>query len=364
MAIEPSKDAPILIIEHDDEQLCHLESILHRAGYTRFKSTTNPWEALPLFMAQKPELVLLDFSMPELNVVAVIQQMVRWSTEGTDVPIVAAVQAASDTRQDALTAGASEFLNRPYEPVEVALRIHNVLMTQLLHSHLQDQKESLEKRVQERTRALEKARTEILKRLARAAEYRDDNTGQHTQRVAWIAALLGRKLGFSETEVELMEQAATLHDVGKIGIPDTILLKPGKLTPDEFEVMKTHTTIGARLLAGSQFPVLQMAEEIALTHHERWNGTGYHPWLRGENIPVSGRIVSVADVFEALTHERPYKKAWSIPDALADIERQSGTQFDPVVVDAFLTLPHHEFFMEGAEPAPPDDPGGSHGEWW
>ncbi|HXW58432.1 MAG TPA: HD domain-containing phosphohydrolase [Solirubrobacteraceae bacterium] len=187
---------------------------------------------------------------------------------------------------------------------------------------------------------LHAARLEDLKRLALVGEYRDDDTNRHTERVAYTAALLARKLGLNDDTSLMIRRAAPLHDVGKIGISDTILLKPGKLTGDEFDAMKAHTSIGGRILGESDFRVLQMATEIALTHHERWDGTGYPYRLRGEEIPISGRIVSVADAFDAMTHARPYKQAFPVARAVAEIERCSGTQFDPGVVAAFLTLDH------------------------
>ena len=161
-------------------------------------------------------------------------------------------------------------------------------------------------------------------------------TGKHTQRVRQNSALLARALNLPEEQVELIRQAAPLHDVGKIGIPDHVLLKPGRLTAEEFEQMKSHATIGAGTLSGSRFPLLQLAEEIAITHHERWDGTGYPRALKEEEIPLVGRIVAIADVFDALTHERPYKEAWTEEEAIAELERQKGRQFDPRVVEAFL----------------------------
>ena len=178
---------------------------------------------------------------------------------------------------------------------------------------------------------------EINPTMARAAEFRDDNTGQHTERVGQMAAVIAREIGMADSQVSLIRRAAPLHDVGKIGIPDSILLKLGKLTDDEFTLVKTHTTIGARILSGSQFGLLQLAEKIAFSHHERWDGSGYEG-LVGDQIPLPGRIVAVADVFDALTQKRPYKAAWPIGDAIAEIERQRGRQFDPVVVDAFLQV--------------------------
>jgi putative two-component system response regulator len=187
---------------------------------------------------------------------------------------------------------------------------------------------------------LEEAQFETLARLAAAAEYRDDDTGEHTRRVGDLAGRLAEALGLPAELVQLIRRAAPLHDVGKIGIPDAILLKPGRLTEEEFDHMKRHTTIGARMLSGGASTQIALAEQIAGTHHERWDGTGYPVGLAGEAIPIAGRIVAVADVFDALTHARPYKQAWPHAEALAELHRQRGRQFDPRVIDAFLTLDH------------------------
>jgi HAMP domain-containing protein len=196
----------------------------------------------------------------------------------------------------------------------------------------------LEGRVEERTAALEAARLEVLSRLARVTEYRDDDTRMHTERVGRTAALVGEAMGLDAGEIRLLRLAAPLHDIGKVGLPDSILLKPGRLTADERAAMQRHTTIGADMLADSQSDVLRMAEQIALTHHERWDGAGYPHALRGTVIPLAARIVAVADVFDALTHERPYKEAWPLSRAVELITHEAGAQFDPDVVAAFLTL--------------------------
>jgi hypothetical protein len=209
-----------------------------------------------------------------------------------------------------------------------------VIVTYENHALLTDQ----EHRVEERTRELVDARSETLQRLATAAEYRDGDTFQHTERVGVTAAEIGARLGLAADQVALLREAAPLHDVGKLAISDTILLKPGKLTAEEFEVMKTHAELGARLLSGSSSPVLQMATVIAASHHERWDGAGYPAGLAEKAIPRVGRIVAVADVFDALTHERPYKPAWPVERAIAEIERAAGSQFDPGVVAAFLAM--------------------------
>jgi hypothetical protein len=209
-----------------------------------------------------------------------------------------------------------------------------VIVTYENHALSTDQ----ERRVEERTRELVDARAETLQRLATAAEYRDGDTFQHTERVGVTAAEIAARLGLAADQIGLLREAAPLHDVGKLAISDTILLKPGKLSTKEYEVMQTHAELGARLLSGSSSPVLQMATVIAASHHERWDGAGYPAGLAGKAIPRVGRIVAVADVFDALTHDRPYKPAWPVERAIAEIERAAGSQFDPGVVAAFLAM--------------------------
>jgi putative two-component system response regulator len=199
-------------------------------------------------------------------------------------------------------------------------------------------RDQLEAAVRDRTHELSRSRAEMLHSLALAAEYRDYETAEHTERVGENAALLAARLGLPASLVELIREAAPLHDVGKIGIPDQILLKPAPLTPEEFDVMKEHTILGSRLLARSDSPVLQLGESIALAHHERWDGTGYPAGLAGEAIPMAARIVAVVDAFDAITHDRPYRSACSIDEGMAQISRCSGTQFDPRVAEAFLEL--------------------------
>jgi putative two-component system response regulator len=207
-------------------------------------------------------------------------------------------------------------------------------VSELMLRHQNDAPKDL---VREGTHQLEAAYVETFDRLALAAEYRDDATGQHTIRVGRMASLLAHELGVSDLDVAMLERAAGLHDIGKIGVPDHILLAPRKLTSAEFEVVKSHTVIGARILSGSRSPLLQMAEQVAWSHHERWDGTGY-AGLTGDEIPLVGRITAVADVFDALTQERPYKAPWPIERAVTEICRQRSHHFDPQIVDAFLTV--------------------------
>ena len=331
------KHARILIVDDEPGNVELLRRVLERAGFRKLDTTNDPREAAALYVRTRPDLILLDLHMPHLDGLEVMDQL-NQIVEASYLPILMLTGDLSpEARREALSRGAKDFVNKPFNPDEVLLRIRTLLETRFLYLQIQSQNQLLEAKVRERTRELESAQIEIIDRLARAAEFRDDNTGQHTERVGKMAALLARQLGLPDAQVSLIRRAAPLHDVGKIGIPDAILLKLGKLTAAEFELVKTHTTIGARILSGSRFALLRLAEEIAFSHHERWDGGGYGG-LAGDRIPLAGRIVTVADVFDALTQKRPYKSAWPLDEAVAEIERQRGRQFDPDIVDAFLRI--------------------------
>ena len=329
--------ARILIVDDEITNVQVLRRLLERAGFTRIATTCDPRDARTLYVEFRPDLILLDLHMPNMDGLAVMQEL-NQIAEATYLPILILTGDVSpEARRDALSRGAKDFLHKPFSPDEVLLRINTLLDTRFLYLQIQSQNQMLDAKVRERTRELEAAQIEIIERLAKAAEFRDDNTGQHTERVAQMAALIARQIGLPDAQVSLIRRAAPLHDVGKIGVPDSILLKLGKLSVAEFEVVKTHTTIGARILSGSRFPILRLAEEIAFSHHERWDGNGY-AGIRRESIPLPGRIVAVADVFDALTQQRPYKEAWPVTEAIAEIERQRARHFDPALVDAFLTI--------------------------
>ena len=331
------RTARILVVDDEEGNVEILRRILERAGFTRIESTTDSREASSLYVQHRPDLILLDLHMPHLDGLDVMDQL-NEIAEASYLPIlILSADLTPEARRDALSRGAKDFVAKPFQPDELLLRIKTLLETRFLYIQIQSQNQLLEAKVRERTRALEEAQVEIIARLAVAAEFRDDNTGQHTQRVGQMSALLAKQIGLPDSQVTLIRRAAELHDVGKIGVPDAILMKIGKLTPEEFEIVKTHTSIGARILSGGKFPLLRLAEEIAFTHHERWDGSGY-AGIRGTDIALAGRIVAVADVFDALTQQRPYKPAWPVADAIAEIDRQRGLQFDPSIVDAFMRV--------------------------
>ncbi|SMB78420.1 response regulator [Deinococcus hopiensis] len=331
--------ARILIVDDQEANTTLLREMLEEEGYSGMHVINDARLAVGAAQSFAPDLVLLDLMMPYMDGFQVMDQLLEALPSTVFLPVlVLTADATSATKRRALASGATDFITKPFDVEEVLLRVRNLLQMRFFSNALKQQNDLLEVRVAERTRELLETQAEVLSRLATAAEYRDDDTGEHTWRVAAVAASLARELGWADSQVELLQQAARLHDVGKVGIPDAILLKPGRLTQEEFTVMKSHAAIGGRIMSNGSSPMLQLAQEIACSHHERWDGSGYPNGLAGEAIPVSGRIVAVADVYDALTNERPYKQAWSHGDALAEIQNQAGRQFDPQVVELFLRI--------------------------
>jgi putative two-component system response regulator len=324
----------VLLVDDTPENLDVLRGVL--APLYSLKIATRGQLALKIAQTTPPDLILLDIMMPDLDGYEVCRRL-KASESTRHIPVIfitARMEVESETRGFQL--GAADYLTKPISPPVVLARVK-------AHLALYDQRRHLEILVKERTaeleasnRQLEKTRLAILQRLGRASEYRDNETGMHTLRVGHFSKLLGLAAGFPESLAETLLHAALLHDAGKIGIPDHILLKPDKLTPEEFEIVKKHPRIGAEIIGEHDAELLIMAREIALYHHEKWNGRGYPDGLRGEQIPIAARIVAVADVFDALTSNRPYKAAWPIDQALDLIRAEAGEQFDPALANLFV----------------------------
>jgi response regulator RpfG family c-di-GMP phosphodiesterase len=332
----------IVVVDDEQANVVLLTGLLKRWHFTNVVAVTDPTRVVDAFEDLVPDLLMLDINMPVLNGFDVMRLLDRWTCGRTPVPVLVLTADATDqTKHQALSLGARDFLTKPFDPEEVRLRVSNLLEMRLLQLQLKSHGDDLEARVQKRTHQLERSRVELMHRLALAAEYRDDDTHEHAQRIGHTTTLLAIGLGLAAGTTERIRLAAPLHDIGKIAIPDAILLKPGKLTGEEFETIKSHTLIGARILGGSQSQLLRSAAEIALSHHERWDGTGYPSGLAGAAIPLAGRMVAVADVFDALVHRRPYKQPWPVDEAAAEVLSQSGRHFDPAVVKAFEALDHH-----------------------
>lgn len=330
-------DARVLIVDDQSANVRLLRQMLSGAGYREIRGVTDSREAFSTFLKFRPDLVLLDLQMPGMDGFAVMEQLQSTVEKDEYLPILVLTgDGGRNARERALGMGAKDFVDKPFHVVEVLLRIRNLLETRFLHLLLHDEKAVLKRQVLDRTRELFASQTEVLDRLAQAAEFRDVDTGEHAQRVGELAARLGEALEFSAEQVALLRRAAPLHDLGKIGIPDSILRKPGPLAPHEYDTMKTHTTIGARLLAGGETALMQMAQRIALSHHERWNGKGYPAGLRGDGIPVEARIVAVVDYYDALTHDRPYRTGLTPEEVCGQLRAERGRAFDPEIVDRFL----------------------------
>jgi putative two-component system response regulator len=344
-AINPGRDVwqltdmRILIVDDNHTNLEVIKHILRHDAYTNLLGTQDPAGVAHLCAAWQPDLVLLDLHMPEVTGYQVMAEISDLMSGPDTLPVlVVTADGSLAARHRALSMGARDFITKPLDRVELLLRVRNLLRTRQLQHELEHRNAHLDRAVRERNVELEQARRESLMILASAAEYHDDDTHHHTRRVGVCAAQIALALRMPEPLVADLRDAAALHDIGKIGISRRILLTPDVLTTAERESMSRHVEVGAHILASAHAPVLRLAAEIARTHHERWDGSGYLLGLAGEAIPLAGRITAVADVFDALTHRRPYKPAWDTDDAVQEIRNQSGRQFDPDVVAAFLTL--------------------------
>jgi putative two-component system response regulator len=329
----------IYIVDDEPHNLLLLSKMLTRQGYSNISTCSDPLVVKSELESRPPDLLLLDLTMPQLPGLELLEQLQPLLKGTPPVPVlVLSGDNRTDSRRAALSLGARDFVSKPFDPPEVLSRIHNLLEARNLQLRLLNQTVELERLVSERTAQLVFNQMDSVRRLGLAAEYRDDQTGTHIINVSRLAAELARAAGQDEDFVSRISHAAQLHDIGKLAIPDSILLKPGPLTADEWVVMKQHVDIGAQILQGSDCPIIRMAEEIARCHHERWDGTGYQRGLSGLDIPLSARIVSICDVFDALTSVRPYKAAWTAEQALEEIRLRAGTQFDAQLVDHFVNV--------------------------
>lgn len=330
------KLASILVVDDEAANVRLLEKMLAMAGYTNVVSTQYPLKVLELYKENNSDLILLDLDMPELDGYGVMEQL-NAHTDGNPPPIlVLTAQHMQSYRQRALDNGARDYVTKPFDANELLSRVRNLLDVQMAHKYMSHQNEILEQKVQQRTQIINETRLQVVRRLGRAAEYRDEETGLHIIRMSKMAVVIAKAAGLDDKQCDLLLNAAPMHDVGKIGIPDHILLKPGKFEPEEWEIMKTHAQIGADILFGDDSKLMTMAHDIALSHHEKWNGEGYPYGLEGEAIPLMGRITALADVFDALTSKRPYKKAWTVEKSVELIKEESGQHFDPELVKLFV----------------------------
>ncbi len=329
-------EAKLLIVDDNPVNIRLLEEMVRQAGYKSVRSIDDSRLVEEVYLSYKPDLVLLDIIMPHLDGFQVMQQLAEIEQNSYLPVMVITAQNDQKTCIKSLEMGAQDFLTKPFDRLEVSTKIRNMVRIRLLHNEVKNQNIVLEDKVQQRTRELQETRLEIIRRLGRAAEYRDNETGAHIIRMSRMCACLASLAGRSEQFVELILHTSPMHDVGKIGIPDSIMLKPDKLNADEWLIMKEHTITGGKLLEGDHSELMSSARIIALTHHEKWNGSGYPRAMHGAEIPIEGRIAALADTFDALTSRRPYKDPYPVDFACRIIKEERGEHFDPVLTDLFL----------------------------
>ncbi|CAH9053877.1 Cyclic di-GMP phosphodiesterase response regulator RpfG [Pseudoalteromonas holothuriae] len=331
----------ILAIDDNPTNLKLLHRLLSARGYQNVHLLSDSREAVNTFLDLQPDLILLDINMPDLDGFEVMDALFALNLKLMPPIVIISAQQSIESTLTALRKGARDYVSKPFEKNELLMRVQNLLDAHLAHKMLNDQAQVLEQMVNHRTKELHSTRLSVVQRLGMAAEYKDEETGNHILRMSHICMLLAQQLGWSDYRCKLLLHASPMHDIGKIGIPDSILLKEGPLDPQQWEIMKTHAQIGGELLGGDNSDLMIMARSIALTHHEKYNGTGYPHGLQQEEIPIEGRIAAIADVYDALTSARPYKQAWSTEAALNYIKEQSGQHFDPTIAEIFLSNVQH-----------------------
>lgn len=326
----------VLIVDDSDINLTLIKALVLKLGNCNPVLFDHPLKAVEWCQTHIPDLVIVDYMMPDMDGLEFIRTF-RALDGRAEIPVLmVTANDQKDVRYEALSGGANDFLNKPIDRVEFTARVRNMLDLRTGQKFLADRAQHLASLVAEQTQEIRDREKELIFRISRAAEFRDPETGAHIQRMAHYSRLIARALGLDESTQKLILEAAPMHDVGKIAIPDYILLKPGRLTPEEFEIMKRHAQLGYDLLAGSHSEIMKAGAMIAQSHHEKFDGSGYPAGIQGEDIPLFGRIVAVADVFDALTSERPYKKAWSLEDARKFLEEGAGKHFDPRCVAALF----------------------------
>ena len=335
--VKTTKEAKILIVDDQPANVTLIEKMLDIEGYINVIATTDPTQVESLYLQQNSDLVLLDLNMPVMDGYQVLAKIREVDPDYPPI-IVLTAQIDRESRIKALDLGARDFLAKPFDRVELMTRIRNMLEVRIMAKAMKNQNLILDGMVKERTKELNDTRLEVIRRLGRAAEYRDDMTGFHIIRMSRYSQILALAAGMSEAEAETLLNASPMHDIGKIGIPDKVLLKPGKLDAEEWKIMQTHVDIGVEILSGSDSDLMKMAAEVAQNHHEKWDGSGYPRALAGENIPFTGRIVAVADVFDALTTARSYKDAWTVEKAVEFLKEQRGQHFEPGLIELFIEI--------------------------
>ena len=330
--------ANVLVVDDEEQVLNMVKKVLLEHEYD-VSLARDGTEALEKVKEVSPDVILLDIQMPGMNGIEVTKTL-KENDETKIIPIVIlSVLHNADYRIEALKAGADDFISKPFIVQELITRIKTLVQVKEYNDHMVNYQKELQELVEIKTKQIRDMTFETVYRLSRAAEFRDEETGDHIKRLSSYAASLYQKMGKPEREIEAIQYASIMHDVGKIGVPDTILLKPGKLDAKEWELMKMHTTIGGKILEGSSSKFLLFGESIALTHHEKWDGSGYPNGFRGKEIPIVGRVIAVVDVFDALTSKRPYRREpFSVEEAFNIIAKGKGTHFDPEIVDTFLSM--------------------------